>query len=318
MTEKCFVLIDGLNLFIRHYVAHPAISENGEQVGGIVGFLNFLSRFVSQYKPTDVYVVWESGGSIRKRNIFSDYKKKRKPQKLNRYYEDIPDTLENRNEQIQFLIKILDFLPVCQIYVPDCEADDVIGYLCNNKYKNNRKAIVSSDRDYYQLLNDKTLIYSPTWKKIVNFKEVLEKFKIHPENFCLAKSICGDPSDNISGIKGAGFKTIAKRYPSLCENKSLTISDIVDISKDRISNGSQIKLYKNIIDNEDIIRRNWKLTYLDVSSLSFEHVKKIEYSIDNFKSNCDKFKAIRLCLNKGIKTIDLNSLFLSFKNIGGN
>ena len=52
-------------------------------------------------------------------------------------------------------------------------------------------------------------------KKFVNKKEVVEKFGISPNNFCLAKAICGDPADNIKGVKGAGFKTISKRFPTL-------------------------------------------------------------------------------------------------------
>ena len=99
-SKRTHLLVDGLNLFMRHYVAHPAIGSNGDQIGGIVGFLNALSRFVSQYKPDEIIVVWESGGSQRKRQIFKEYKKKRKPQKLNRYYDEIPDSVENRNYQL--------------------------------------------------------------------------------------------------------------------------------------------------------------------------------------------------------------------------
>ena len=177
---------------------------------------------------------------------------------------------------------------------------------------------LSENIGFPQLLNINTIIYSPTWKKIVTFKEVVSKFKIHPENFCLAKSLCGDPSDNINGIKGAGFKTIAKRYPQMENDKFVSIDELINLTNDNIEKGSKIKLYKNILENEDLIRRNWKLTYLDIGSLSAEHIKKIEYSISNFKSNFDKFGAIRLCLKKGIKTIDMDRLFLSFKNIGEN
>ena len=138
--EDLVLIIDGLNLFTRHYVAHPAVSENGEQVGGIIGFLYGVLNLVEQYKPTQVIVVWESGGSSRRRSIFKNYKSKRRPQKLNRYYEDdLPDSVQNRNYQIASLVKLIDFLPVLQIYVPDCEADDVIGFISRNTFRDRQR-----------------------------------------------------------------------------------------------------------------------------------------------------------------------------------
>ena len=163
------LIVDGLNLFTRHYIANPSTNENGESVGGVVGTLGAISILCEKFKPDRVVVVWESGGSLRKRSIFKDYKSGRKPQRLNRYYSgDIPDTIQNRNRQIEILISIFSNLPIMQLYIRDCEADDVIGYLCKYKLRDQRKVIISSDKDYYQLLDQKTLIYSPTWKKFVS------------------------------------------------------------------------------------------------------------------------------------------------------
>ena len=38
LTNDRILIFDGLNVFMRHYIAHPSMSENGEQIGGIVGF----------------------------------------------------------------------------------------------------------------------------------------------------------------------------------------------------------------------------------------------------------------------------------------
>ena len=56
------MIVDGLNLFIRHYIAHPAMSENGEQIGGFIGFFNNIARLVDKCKPDRVVVIWEGGG----------------------------------------------------------------------------------------------------------------------------------------------------------------------------------------------------------------------------------------------------------------
>ena len=104
--------------------------------------------------PKRVYVVWESGGSKRKRDLFPDYKQGRRPQKLNRYYEqDIPDTIQNRNYQVKLLVDILSCFPVTQLYVEDSEADDAIGYMCKYKLHTDENVVISSDHDFYQLLN---------------------------------------------------------------------------------------------------------------------------------------------------------------------
>ena len=63
MYKNRVILVDGLNLFTRHFMANPAMSENGEQVGGIVGFFNNLTRLISRCRPEKVYIIWEGGGS---------------------------------------------------------------------------------------------------------------------------------------------------------------------------------------------------------------------------------------------------------------
>ena len=73
------LIIDAYNLFTRHYIAHPGMSKNGDQVGGIVGFFNNLINLVEKTNPEEVYVIWEGGGSLRKGAIYPDYKKKKKP-----------------------------------------------------------------------------------------------------------------------------------------------------------------------------------------------------------------------------------------------
>jgi protein Xni len=309
-----YLIIDGLNLFTRHFVANPSTSENGEAIGGIVGTLYSISRLCEKFKPERVVVVWEGGGSTRKRQIYPEYKMGRRPQRLNRYYgDDIPDTVQSRNKQVSLLILALNNLPVCQIYTPECEADDVIGYLCKYKLAGNKKVIVSSDKDFYQLLDKKTLIYSPTWKKFVSFNEVKNKFGISAENFCLAKSICGDSSDNISGVKGAGFKTIAKRFPFLSSEKFFLISDIMSECRRQIENGSRVKIYSEILKSENVIRRNWKLINLDTGNLSVNQIKRILNTVDTFAAKRNKMSVLKIFQDESIKNIDIDRIFLTMK-----
>ena len=316
MKKETILIVDALNLFTRHFIAHPALSENGDHVGGIVGFLYAIADLSEKCHPKSLIVVWEGGGSSKRRSIFPEYKRKRKPQKLNRFYDEIPDTVENRNHQISALVSIMNSMPILQMYIPDCEADDVIGYLCRYLLKDRKKVIISSDRDFYQLLDNKTVIYSPTWKKFVNSIEVKEKFNISPENFCMAKSICGDPSDNIPGVKGVGFKTLSKRFPQFAQDETFTFESFFNLCQISVDEGSKLQAFPSILSDRDKILRNWKLTYLDTSNLSPGQIKKTEFLFSNFNPSRHKINATRSLLKEGIKTFNIDRMFLSLKNVG--
>jgi len=309
MLVKDRVLIfDGLNVFMRHYIANPAMSDNGEQIGGIAGFYYNMVNLIEKCKPESVIVVWEGGGSKRKRDLFKEYKNGSKPQKLNRYYdkEDIPDSYQNRNFQLSTLIAIISNLPVCQIYVEDAEADDAIGYICKYKLHKKNKIIVSGDHDYYQLIDDDCIIYSPNSKSFINTEKVIERYGVHPHNFCLAKSMVGDKSDNIPGVPGVGYKTLAKEFKDLFlkedfENNSFQLFIENDV---KAESNPKKKLYKSIKKNEDLIERNVKLVRLDIDNLAHVQVKKIDESIENFKPAWNNINGNKILNKHNIKNIN--------------
>ena len=87
--------------------------------------------------------------------------------------------------------------------------------------------MVSSDKDLYQLVDTRTIQWSPGQKIFVTPSVILEKFGIHPNNFCTARCFVGDPSDGLPGVKGAGFKTLAKRFEELRGSDSVSVEDII-------------------------------------------------------------------------------------------
>jgi len=312
MSEKPILIVDGLSLFIRQFVANPSMNTKGEAAGGIVGFLGSLQWLVGQLSPKMVIVVWEGGGSRRRRAIFPEYKEKRRPQKLNRYYEnDIPNTIDNRNHQVSTIVALLKNVSITQMYVEDCEADDVIGYLCRRKFPSDKKIILSSDKDFYQLIDEHTKVYSPNSKLFMGPTEVLEKFQITPRNFCLAKAVCGDPSDNIPGIEGVGFKTFAKRFQEIGTESDVTIAEIIEKANENRTKKKAPKIYNQIVEGESIIRRNWSLMYLDTVNLSASQIKKIDNTIDKFEPKRDKMGLLREVMKEGLITFDADRFFFT-------
>jgi 5'-3' exonuclease len=99
-------------------------------------------------------------------------------------------------------------LPVDIVSIDKIEADDVIGYI--TKRLTNNVTIVSSDKDYLQLVNEKVTVFSPI-KKIFYTPQVIKKeFGISATNFLTQKILLGDSGDNVPGVAKVGPKTAVK------------------------------------------------------------------------------------------------------------
>ena len=308
------VYFDGLNVFMRHYIANPSVSLHGQNCGGILGFMRNLHHIIDKLHPEKLVVVWEGGGSARRRAIDSNYKQGRRPVSLNRNNDDIPDTVENYDYQLKTLIECLKKTSVTQIYVNDCEADDVIGYICRHKKASKKTIIVSSDKDYYQLIDENCHVWSPNQKKLIKVENVIEKFGIHPNNFCSVRCFSGDQSDGIKGAKGAGFKTISKRFPEVINEEFISVSDIITESKRRINNDEKLKLYNNIVNYSKEALKNWRLMYLGTDNLSATQIKSINYQYENNLNSVNKMDLYRVMIREGLNKFDIDSFFISMKS----
>jgi 5'-3' exonuclease len=156
-------------------------------------------------------------------------------------------------------------------------------------------------------LDDNTRIYSPANKIFIFKDDVYKKYNITASNFCLAKAFCGDPSDNIPGVERVGFKTLAKKFPAFGQEKELAVDDIITINEELLENDkkcSKSKIHNNIKESVEVVKRNWKLMYLDTQMLTNQQISKINNTIDNFSPKKSKFLFI-----KAIKNFDLIQSF---------
>ena len=314
--ERPYLIIDGFNVFLRHFMVNQEISSRSVPIGGAVGFLKAVNYLTAAFCPSKIIVVWESGGpSPRRKRIAPEYKANRSKlkeiKKIQKGTESMRDVLalddENRVQQLTILANLLKATPVCQVYVPDTECDDVIGYLVKEKFSkhNAKKIIVSNDKDFYQLLDDPMVeIYDPATKNIVNGPKVKEKFGISARNYCLAKTLAGDPSDNIEGVPGVGFKTIAKRFPSLSsEEDDVTIGSLLEQAQEGLTAHKRPpRVYSDVAQSEKLLRRNWSLMYLNSSTMSASQISKVNYIVDEHEPMMDKLQLIKIAMEAGIST----------------
>ena len=316
MSEHRPVLvIDALNLFVRSHAAYPTMSSHGFQMGGCIGFLKTLKRITYETQPSAVYVCWESGGSSRRRKLLPDYKLGRRPEKLNRFYEgDLPETEENRNHQTLSLLAMLKCVPVCQLYAKDCEGDDLVAYLTCGPLRDHDKIIVSSDKDLYQLLNDNTKLYSLHKKTFVTYENVMEEFRVQAKHFAIAKALCGDPGDNVPGVKGIGFKTVSKLFPMLGLNDDIVLQDVLDYAH---SHEDESKMYKRIIECKEDVKRNFQLVFLNGNMVPQNQQAVNEQRIKDFMPKSDKMGLIKLLIDDGVNDFDVSNFYDVFNCIEG-
>ena len=195
------------------------------------------------------------------------------------------------------------------------EADDIIAYICRMKeLTKHEKLIVSSDKDFYQLLDGRTVLYRPVQKQILNKGSILEQFGIHPNNFAMARAMAGDKSDNLEGLGGVGLKTVSKRFPFFREEESVTFKKLLDHCRNKLPE-SKIKIYDSIIKQEDILRRNYQMMQLYTPSLGITAKKIIRETVRKPDLTFNKTELIKMMLKDGFGEINFIELFQHFNKI---
>jgi len=313
---KKILIIDFLNLFIRSYVVNPSISKQGQPIGGIVGVFKSLQKISRETKPDKIIICHDGpGGSMKKKALHKDYKEGRNPLRLNRNTQVLDDKQEFENRIWQQL-KTFDYLnlcPVIQIMEENVEADDIISYVVQHKnHKNYVKVIVSSDKDFIQLLDDKTILMRPVQDEILNKNRVIEEFKIHPNNFALARSIVGDKSDNLDGVRGVGLVNLAKKFQWLAEEERYTTDDIFEKCENTKEGG---KIFESILAEKEKICLNYQIMQLYQPNMSLQSQRKSDYVLDNFVPEFNKTEFLKSSIMDGFADLNLNELFTTFNRM---
>lgn len=263
-TNSDILLVDGLNTFIRSFMAVPSMNDDGMHTGGIAGFLKSVGYAIKLLNPTRVIIVFDgNGGSQKRRKIYPEYKSGRKTRiKFNRTYEEMTSSdIEQKNLKMELLrlINYLDVLPVTVMAIDNIEADDTIAYLAEQTFKDSNVTIMSTDKDFLQLASDKIKIWSPVKKKIFGCKEIVDEYGITCNNFIYYRIMEGDDSDNIPGINGAGLKRIIQSFPFLSEEKQSSLQEIYNFSE---NHKSKYKLYEKVLSEKLTLERNFELMQL--------------------------------------------------------
>lgn len=257
------LIVDSMNTFIRSFAMLQSMNPKGHHTGGLVGFLRSLGFLNRTIDPTRIICVFDGqASSSSRKNIDPEYKANRNIKRITNWeiFDDKDDEFQSMTMQMGRLVEYLQCLPLTLISIDKIEADDTISYLAQKFAANNKKVtIVSSDKDFLQIVDENIEVYSPIKKKTYGKKEVQEEIGMIPENYLIMKALLGDNSDNLTGIKGLGPKTLLKEFPGLIKDPLFELSDIQKICNEKLQTK---KIFAQILYDWNKVKTNYELMNL--------------------------------------------------------
>ena len=280
------MLIDGMNTLIRSFSLLKAMNPTGTHVGGFVGFLRSLGYVTRIFDPTRIIVVWDGkGGSGNRQNIDPNYKAQRANARITHW--GLYDTREEEQEAlVNQLFRVQDYLeclPLQQIVIEKLEADDIIAYIAKRASSAGKKVtIVSSDKDFFQLIDKNIEVYAPVKKKTFTFENVKDDIGVLPQNYnYIVKALLGDNSDNLQGVKGLGIKTILSEWKSFTYDANASLQDVWDHCETQMEQPKPKKIFAKILHSWDRVMTNFELMDLHDTSLDENEVEVVEEVINS-------------------------------------
>lgn len=276
--DNKFLIIDGSSLFFRAFYALPLLkTKRGLYTNAIYGFVMMVENAIEKIKPTHVAVCFDMKGKTFRSDIYKDYKgtRQKTPNELEQQWPLVRDILGHMN------IKILES--------PVYEADDIAGTLAKlGSEEGFENYLLTGDKDYFQLVNDKTKVLFTrkgiTDMDIMTVEKIEEDYGIEPLEFIELKALMGDSSDNIPGIYGIGEKTglkLVRQFHTL-ENLYDNIEDV-----------SGKKLKEKLVDGKMSAFMSKKLGTIvrDVPiEESLDDLKKLDYDYEKLSELYREFE----------------------------
>lgn len=262
------LIVDAMNTFIRSFSMVKAMNPKGHHIGGLLGFMRSLGFLVRTIDPTRVILVFDGkGGSMNRRNMNPNYKANRDNLKVTHWgmYDSREEERESMAAQMGRLFDYLECMPVSILSLEKVEADDIISFVAQGLASVGRKAtIVSSDKDFLQIVKPGVEVYAPIKKKTFTQDNILEEIKVSSVNYLIAKALLGDNSDNLRGIKGLGIKTLIKEFPELKTPKKIELDFIYERAEEKLE---EKKIFARIIHDWDHVKTNYKIMNLQEAQL---------------------------------------------------
>jgi DNA polymerase-1 len=230
------LVVDGNNLAFVANSIESLSRADGFPTQAIANSLKLLRSYILNFRAEKIFVAWDGGKSKKRLALHPTYKESRKEK------NKTPAAKMNFEEllvQLPILKQAIADLGLYIMQGPGIEGDDLVALMAKQLDRAGKKAtIISSDSDFHQLVTPNVSVYSVMSRKsgrhitYENFSEVYEG--LTPEQFLEFKSLQGDSSDDIPGVKGIGpvaARKILLEFGSVVDWRDKVISGAVSPSK---------------------------------------------------------------------------------------
>lgn len=201
IDNQSLIVIDGNHLARRSFhKLRDLHTQSGEPTGALFGYCRSMGRICKTFPAEEFSIVVVFDGY---------YHRKTDPRFLELGYKGNRKIPSDFRHQIKEIRKATKYMGIPSIMLKQFEADHIIAVIVKDiskklGYKNS--VIVSSDKDFYQLLDININVYDDLKDRVITMFDFSKEYGINPERFALVKALAGDPSDNLKGIKGVGIK----------------------------------------------------------------------------------------------------------------
>jgi 5'-3' exonuclease len=226
------MLLDTASLYFRAFFGVPdsVRAPDGTPVNAVRGLLDFITRLVTDYRPTHLACCWDNDWRPQWRvELIPSYKAHRVEYVVAGApdVEVVPDPLE---AQIPVIVDVLDAFGIAIVGADGYEADDVIGTLATDAGM--PVDVVTGDRDLFQLVDDDAevrILYTARGvgkhERVTN-QVVRDKYGIDGRQYADFAALRGDASDGLPGVAGVGEKTAATLLGRFGDLQSLVAASL--------------------------------------------------------------------------------------------
>ena len=268
------IIFDGHNLAYRvvnalRNIPDQLTDSEGRSTALVFGVLRSLAAFKKRFERAHLYIVWD-GSKQRRAKMYPDYKAGR------------PEHSQDTYSEMARLQAMLPLFGISQVHNPEEETDDIIGCLLKNKLNGKRNIIVSTDRDFLQLVTYTDLLLVPKQgsrpETLYDPDKVVVEYGVPPRLMVHLRSLSGDTSDNLPGVPRVPRKILAALLTTHGSIDGIYASSLAGVTKTQ---------YEKIRAFEKQARLNVELMAL---------LTDLDYEIWDAAPNFDAaFEALKQC-----------------------
>ena len=265
-TSKLFLLDSMALLYRGHFalVRNPRLTSQGVNTSGVFVFTNTLISILTNENPTHIAAAFDTPEPTHRHQAFTEYKARR---------EAMPEDLR---EAIPHIYELCEAFNIPVLRAPGWEADDIVGTVTRWAQDAEIETyMVTSDKDYGQLVSERTFMYKPgrtgVDAEVLGIEEILARWQIEEIGQLVdVLGLMGDTSDNVPGVPGIGEKTAQKliaRFGSI-DNLLAHTDELKGKQKENVeANREQALLSRELVtidrevpldvELEDLRRQEW-------------------------------------------------------------